>query len=84
MNRADLDRSMDERALAQTFEEKKSKGGGFEGAGDLAALRAMQRKEKDVVQADERIGTESAQKLLLIQVDTEQQEERNYQFEWTL
>jgi hypothetical protein len=71
--REQFDASMDAKALGAAFDHKDDKGGGFEGAGDLAALRRMQKKEKDVAKEQTDVLVEdSAQKPLLIDMNTEQ------------
>jgi hypothetical protein len=47
--------SMDEKALGNAFDAKGGKGSGFEGAGDLAALRRMQKREKDITKQQSEI-----------------------------
>lgn len=71
--RADFNASMDEKALGAAFDHKGAGGAGFEGAGDLAALRRMQKKEKDVAKEYADVVVEdSAQKPLLIEMNTDQ------------
>jgi len=64
MTKQDLGASMDGEAL-DLFTQKGNHGEGMEGAGDLAALKRMQRKEKELAKDNDNV-TDSAQKPLLI------------------